>query len=131
MASCLKEYKPYKIIGYRGRQVRDNIHADDLVDAFLAFASKPNPGSVYNMGGRGLDCSVLEALAAMLERLCPDRDSEDASKYQFERVDEPRRGDHKWWISDSRKFRREYGWAPKRSLDSIFEELCMNGDERL
>jgi CDP-paratose 2-epimerase len=116
LATCIATGKEYRIYGYKGKQVRCNIHADDLVNAFMLYADNPQPAAVYNMGGRGLDCSLLEAVAAF-ERLI-DR------KANTVYVDTPRIGDHQWWISDSRKARRELGWAPKRLLPSILEELA-------
>ena len=116
LSNCVKESKTYKIIGYAGKQVRCNVHADDLVEAMLLFAANPRPGEVYNIGGRGLDCSIREALnecAARTGRM-------PVTDY----VDTPRRGDHIWYVSDTRKLQRHYDWKPQRTLASIFDELC-------
>lgn len=115
MAKCLAAGKTYRIFGYGGKQVRCNIHADDLVDAFLKFADKPRPGEVYNMGGRGLDCSLMEARTELEHR------AGKALEVQY--VDKARTGDHLWWISDARKFGNHYDWKPKRMLPSILDEL--------
>ena len=112
MARCKKENKPYKIYGYKGKQVRDNIHAKDLVRAIDCFVRNPKPGEVYNMGG-GQHCnvSVLEALNFMKIK-------------DFEYVDEPRKGDHQWYISDVSKFKRHYpGWNYQYNLWAIMEDL--------
>src|SRR3990167_4180047 len=107
LASCT-----YKIYGYKGKQVRDNIHAKDLVRAIDCFVRNPKPGEVYNMGG-GQHCnvSVLEALNFMKIK-------------DFEYVDEPRKGDHQWYISDVSKFKRHYpGWNYQYNLWAIMEDL--------
>lgn len=111
MVKCYKEKKPYKIYGYKGKQVRDNIHAYDLVTAIDAFIQSPRPGEVYNMGGsRFSNTSVLEAI----QRL----------NIGYEYDDRPRKGDHQWYISDVSKFRSHYPkWEYKFNIDAIFEDL--------
>lgn len=111
MVKCKKEKKRYNVYGYKGKQVRDNIHAYDLVTAFDCFIQKPRMGEVYNMGGsRHSNISVVEAL----ERLQID----------YEYFDTPRIGDHKWYISDVSKFKRHYPeWDYKYNIDRIFEDL--------
>jgi CDP-paratose 2-epimerase len=115
MMHCVRRGIPYRILGYKGKQVRCNVHADDLVDAILLFVERPRPGAVYNIGGRTIACSLMEALAAC-EHRC-------GRKAATEYVDQARSGDHVWWISDSRRLTRELGWTPKRSLEMIFDEL--------
>lgn len=111
MVKCKKEKRRYKVYGYKGKQVRDNIHAFDLVNAFDYFITNPRPGEVYNMGGgRHSNVSVLGAL----ERL----------KLDYEYFDTPRIGDHKWYISDVSKFQSHYPeWKYKYNLEAIFEDL--------
>ncbi len=111
MVKCKKEKKRYNVYGYKGKQVRDNIHAFDLVGAFDSFVANPRPGEVYNLGGgRHSNISVLEAL----EKL----------KLDYEYFDTPRVGDHKWYISDVSKFQRDYPeWKYKYDINSIFEDL--------
>lgn len=101
LMKCVKQIKPFTIYGYHGKQVRDNIHAADLVKAFDYFIRDPKPGAVYNVGGgRSNSCSVLEAIAMCEEivgknlpyKLCPT----------------PRVGDHQWWITSNRKFQQDY-----------------------
>jgi CDP-paratose 2-epimerase len=115
MMRCVRHGIPYRVFGHNKKQVRCNVHADDLVDAFLRFAERPRPGAVYNIGGRSIACSLLEALAEGEER--------GGREAIVEYIDRPRTGDHVWWISDARKLERDYGWRPRRGLDSIFDEL--------
>lgn len=115
LAKCFKTNTHYEIFGYDGLQVRCNIHADDLIDAFCEFMKKPKYGEVYNMGGRELSCSIIEAIGKF--------ESISNKKLSWSYNPIPRAGDHKWYISDSEKFRRDFSWKPKRNLQSIFEEL--------
>ena len=98
--TCLKKRK-YTLIGYKGKQVRDNIHSKDLIEAFNEYFKKPTKGEVYNIGG-GLDsnCSMLEAIKI------GEKISEKQFKYQYS--ENPRIGDHKWYVSDLRKFQKDY-----------------------
>ena len=109
--------RPYRIYGYKGKQVRDNIHSSDVGAAVLAFAEEPRAGAVYNLGGgRPNSVSVLEAIAK-LEELTGKR-------LEQEYVDEPRRGDHVCYISDLGRFRSDYpGWEVTVSLDEMLAEL--------
>ena len=110
---CAVNKQRYNIHGYQGKQVRDNIHADDLVAAFEAFYVNPKMGAVYNMGGgRHSNCSVLEAVD-----LC---ERASGNKLTVVYSDAPRRGDHIWWISDVSKFRRDYpSWEYRYDLDAV------------
>lgn len=113
---CVRHGIPYRIFGYKGKQVRDNVHAEDLVEAFLRYADAPRAGAVYNVGGRrSVACSLLEAVAEC-ERRCG---REAITEY----IDQARTGDHIWWITDTRTLERELGWRPKWSLPAIFDEL--------
>ena len=109
---CKKEKRVYKIYGYKGKQVRDNIHAHDLVTAFDAFIQNPRPGEVYNMGGsRHSNISVLEALQKL--------------QVEYEYHDTPRIGDHIWYISDVSKFKSHYPeWGYTYDMERIFEDLA-------
>jgi CDP-paratose 2-epimerase len=109
--------KPYTIFGCKGKQVRDNIHAHDVVNAFWHFYQDPRPGEVYNLGGgRDNSVSILEAIR-MIEALTGRR-------IQTSYVDEPRRGDHICYISNLRKLRQHFpGWDITRSLDEILTEM--------
>jgi CDP-paratose 2-epimerase len=117
LARCVLEGRTYRIYGYKGKQVRDNLHATDVCAAALAFAEQPRAGAVYNLGGgRSNSISILEAIAR-LEELT-------SRKLEVEYVDEARRGDHICYISDLRRLRSDYpGWSVTVSLDEILAEL--------
>lgn len=121
---CTATGEPYTVLGYRGKQVRDNIHADDLVRAFDAFRMDPRPGEAYNIGGgRAVNCSMLEAIA-----LC-----EEISGKQLDWTyrDENRVGDHIWWISDIRKFQGHYpAFELRYDVRGILEDIYRHGVER-
>ena len=107
--------KNYSIFGYKGKQVRDNIHSTDVVRAFNEFIKKPKSGGkVYNLGGgRKNSCSILEAIS-LIEKISGKR-----SKYKI--LKSNRIGDHIWWISDNSKFKRDY---PKWNISiSLIQSL--------
>jgi CDP-paratose 2-epimerase len=114
---CVLTGEPYTIIGYKGKQVRDNIHSLDLVRAFDHFFRSPRCGEAYNIGGsRHSNCSVLEALA-LCEQITGRR-----AKVRY--ADENRSGDHVWYISDVRKFRSHYpGWGYTHDLTAILTDI--------
>lgn len=118
LAKCIKEGIPYKIYGYKGKQVRDQIHAYDLVNAFYHFIQNPKVGAVYNMGGGPeRSISILEAIAYIEEWV--------SKKAIIEFVDEPRKGDRIWDVHDISKFRKDYPqWDYKYSLDDIIKDVC-------
>src|SRR5215813_388108 len=95
----------YTVFGYKGKQVRDNIHSHDVVAAIEAFAAAPRPGEVYNMGGgRENSVSILEAITR-IEQM-------SGSKLKWTYTDQPRKGDHLCYISNTAKFRQHYPkWA--------------------
>ena len=110
--------KPYSIFGYKGKQVRDNIHSYDVVTAFDEFIKKPKPGGrVYNLGGgRNNSCSILEAIN-LIENI-----SEVKSKYKV--LKKNRIGDHIWWITDNSKFKKDYpSWRIKINLKTSLEKM--------
>ena len=117
LVRCAVADEPYTIIGYRGKQVRDNIHARDLVDAFWHFVQAPRAGEVYNMGGgRHSNCSILEAIE-IVENLCGK-----AMQIRFD--DSPRLGDHIWYVSDVRKFQSHFpAWTYHYDLTGILAEI--------
>ena len=108
----------YRIYGYKGKQVRDNIHALDVSSAVLAFAERPSAGAVYNLGGgRENSISVLEAIERFEELT--------GRGLEREYVNEPRRGDHICYITDLARFRRDYPeWELTISLEGILSELA-------
>ncbi len=117
LLKCISTEKEYTIFGYKGKQVRDNIHSKDLIEAFNEYFKKPTKGEVYNIGG-GLDsnCSMLEAIKI------GERISEKQFKYQYS--ENPRIGDHKWYVSDLRKFQKDYpGWKINYNIASTMEEI--------
>ena len=124
LVKCAIQDIPYQIFGYKGKQVRDNIHSYDLVNAFWHFYQSPRYGEVYNIGGgRQSNCSMLEAIS-ICERLAqkPLR-----TRYS----DVSRKGDHKWWISDLRKFRSHYpAWSLTYTLDQIIAEIFVGQQNR-
>lgn len=118
LAKCVREGRPYRVYGYKGKQVRDNIHSVDVCAAFLAFYEAPRVAAVYNLGGgRDNSVSVLEAVARLEELI--------GRTLAFEYVDQNRIGDHICYISDLRRLRADYpGWQLTRSLDDILRELA-------
>jgi CDP-paratose 2-epimerase len=117
LIKCVVYHKHYTIFGYKGKQVRDNIHSNDLVNAFWHFHQKPGSGAVYNMGGsRHSNCSVLEAIDM----------AEDAAgeKLSYSLSDQAREGDHIWWVSDVRRFEKDYPeWSYEYDLKTIIGEI--------
>ena len=109
--------KKYTIIGYKGKQVRDNLHSFDLVNCFWEFYKKPKKGEVYNIGGgRYSNCSVIEALN-LIEKITN-------IKIQKEIIKKPRVGDHIWYVSNLSKFKKHYPkWKQKYNTKKILEEL--------
>ena len=117
LIKCNLEGRLYKVFGYKGKQVRDNIHSLDVARFMHEFWKNPRSGAVYNLGGgRGNSCSILEAfdkIAAL-----------SGKKMQYEYVDKNREGDHICYISDLRKMRADYPkWNITKSLDDIFREI--------
>jgi CDP-paratose 2-epimerase len=117
LMKCTAAGEPYTVFGYDGKQVRDNLHAADLVDAFLLFHANPGAAAVYNIGGgRENACSVLEAI-----ELC---EGIAGRELRWELSDESRIGDHRWWISDLDEFGSAHGgWRPERSLETTLREI--------
>jgi CDP-paratose 2-epimerase len=121
---CTITGDPYTVYGYRGKQVRDNIHSADLVAAFAAFHAQPRAGAVYNIGGgRESNCSMLEAIE-LCERIA-------GRQLSWELSDEARTGDHQWWISDLSEFRRDYpDWSPDYDVEAILQAIHDENVER-
>ena len=124
LARCAVEGTPYTVFGYQGKQVRDNLHADDLALAFEHAFRAPRLGEVYNLGGsRFSHCSMREAIA-LCEQLTGRamRWSYDASA---------RVGDHQWYVTDIRKFQAHYpGFRPQRDLETTLREIIAALRER-
>jgi len=117
LMKCAITQQPYTVFGYKGKQVRDNIHSADLVNMFWQFYCMPRPGEVYNIGGsRFSHCSLREAIA-MCEEITGQR-------MNIDYLDKPRNGDHIWYVSDTRKFQHHYPhWEYKYSLMDILLQI--------
>jgi len=114
---CTVTGRPYRVFGYKGKQVRDNIHSFDLVEAFVEFIRAPRLGEVYNIGGsRHSNCSMLEAID-----LCEEISGRKLT-WNYEETN--RIGDHIWWISDVQKFQQHYpNWKFRYGLGEILQEI--------
>jgi CDP-paratose 2-epimerase len=125
LVKCALTDSPYVIYGYKGKQVRDNIHSYDLVNAFWHFYQRPRRGAVYNMGGgRHSHCSMLEAIQ-LIEEI-------SGKRVRYSVSDQARLGDHVWWISDVSKFRKDYpGWAYTYDLRRMIAEIIEATSERI
>jgi CDP-paratose 2-epimerase len=117
LIKCNVERRQYKIIGYRGKQVRDNIHSVDVARFIHAFYNAPRCGEVYNIGGgRQNSCSILEAFDKVTTL--------SSRQMNYEYVEENRKGDHICYISDLTKMRNHFpNWDLSVSLDEIFEQV--------
>lgn len=117
LMKCAVTGREYRIFGYKGKQVRDNIHSDDLVECFWRFFQAPRSAAVYNIGGsRHSNCSMREAIA-LCEKIV-------GKKMNTVYVPDNRIGDHIWWISDVRRFRQDYpGWTYRYDLQRTLEEI--------
>jgi CDP-paratose 2-epimerase len=113
---CAASGQPYTIFGFKGKQVRDQIHSDDVAALFLHFYRNPRIGEVYNLGGgRANSISILETITAM-----EDRGLSLTTNY----VDEPRTGDHICYISDTSKLRAHFPeWSMEYDLDRILDDV--------
>ena len=109
--------KKYSLIGYKGKQVRDNLHSKDLVSCFWEFFKRPKIGEIYNIGGgRYSNCSILEALNIV--------EGFTGINIKKEIIKKPRIGDHIWYITNTSKFKRDYpNWKQKYNTKKIIEEL--------
>jgi CDP-paratose 2-epimerase len=117
--------EPYTIYGYKGKQVRDNIHSNDLVQCFWHFYLDPRPGAVYNIGGsRFSNCSILEAIELIAELSGYD--------VNYTLSENARSGDHIWWISDVQRFQQDFpSWSYTYDLRSTVTELIEAARERM
>lgn len=124
LMKCTATGTPYTIFGYKGKQVRDNIHSSDLIAAFYQFYQNPSSGEVYNIGGgRESNCSMLEAV-----ELCQEIAGRELS-YSY--TEENRSGDHIWYISDLSKFKQKYpNWSITYDVPRILNEIYEQNIER-
>ncbi|TAL62864.1 MAG: NAD-dependent epimerase/dehydratase family protein [Bacteroidetes bacterium] len=125
LMKCAITGDPYIILGYKGKQVRDNIHSYDLVNMFWHFYQKPGKGEVYNAGGsRHSNCSMLEAI-----KICEKITNK---KMNCKYAEANRQGDHIWWVSDVSKFRSHFPeWNYKYGLNDILEQIHQNMMKRV
>lgn len=121
---CTATGEHYTVYGYKGKQVRDNIHSADLVAAFDAFHRNPRAGEVYNIGGgRASNCSMLEAIQ-MCETITGR--TLDWSYEEANRI-----GDHIWYVSDIRKFSEHYPqWRLNYDVEAILKDIYEHANER-
>ena len=124
LVKCQLTGRPYTIFGYKGKQVRDNIHSFDLVQAFWHFYQQPRRGEVYNIGGsRYSNCSMLEAIDLVREL--------SGCQLNYKISSQARAGDHIWWISDVRKFKLHYPqWQYTYDIRTVIQEIISATAER-
>jgi CDP-paratose 2-epimerase len=124
LMKCTMTGTHYKVYGYKGKQVRDNIHSYDLVNAFYHFYQAPRMTEVYNIGGgRFSNCSVLEAI-----QHC---EAITGKKLNWSYEESSRIGDHIWWISDIQKFKKHYPeWNLTYTIQDILEEIFAHNVRR-
>ena len=117
LVKCAITGDHYNVFGYKGKQVRDNIHSYDLINMFWHFYQNPREGEVYNAGGsRHSNCSMAEAI-----QMCEARTGRPMN---YTLSDENRIGDHIWYISDVRKFQNHYpDWSYRYNLDDIMDQI--------
>jgi CDP-paratose 2-epimerase len=125
LVKCNLEGREYRIFGYKGKQVRDNIHSEDVARFIHAFYINPRCGEVYNLGGgKANSCSILEAFKLAEEF------SGKAQVYTY--VEENRIGDHICYYSDLAKMKQHYpGWDITKSLKQTIKEIVQSWQERL
>src|SRR5580658_6911938 len=125
LVKCNVEEREYKVFGYKGKQVRDNIHSEDVAGFMYEFYKSPRAAQVYNLGGgRGNACSILEAFV-MVEAVT-------GKPQRWSYVAENRAGDHICYYSDLRKIQAHYpAWSIARPLPNIFEEIAASWSHRL
>ena len=124
LIKCILTGDKYTVNGYKAKQVRDNIHSNDLVNSFWHFFQNPRCGEVYNIGGgRFSNCSMLEAID-MGQRVT-------GKELDWDYTEDNRIGDHIWWISDTRKFQTHYpDWKQEYDIEKIITEIASGLEER-
>ena len=124
LMKCTLTGTPYTVFGYKGKQVRDNIHSADLIRAFHSFYKNPRSGEVYNIGGgRESNCSMLEAID-----LCQEIAGRELN---WTYKEDNRIGDHIWWVSDLTRFKSHYpDWQLEYDVPAILREIAAAGMER-
>jgi CDP-paratose 2-epimerase len=124
LMKCTMTNTPYTVFGYKGKQVRDNIHSADLIAAFYEVYKAPRIGEVYNIGGgRFSNCSMLEAIE-LCEQIA-------GRKLNWHYSEDNRVGDHIWWISDISKFQTHYpDWKLRYDVPRILQEIYAKNADR-
>ena len=125
LVKCYVEGREYKVFGYKGKQVRDNIHSEDVASFMYEFSKAPRVAEVYNLGGgKSNACSIIEAFR-MAENVT-------GKKMNWRYVDQNRIGDHICYYSDLRKMHAHYpNWRIVKTLPMIFEEIALSWNQRL
>jgi CDP-paratose 2-epimerase len=125
LIKCNVQEREYKVFGYKGKQVRDNIHSQDVASLMHEFFKNPRAGEVYNLGGgKANSCSILEAFALA--------EQATGKKMRWRYEEENRIGDHICYYSDLRKLRQHYpNWRLRRPLETIVEEIARSWVDRL
>ena len=124
LMKCVITGQSYTVFGYKGKQVRDNIHSYDLINAFYHFYQSPRIAEVYNIGGgRHSNCSMMEAIK-LSEKIA-------GKKLNWNYSDTNRIGDHIWWIGDIQKFKSHYpGWEITYNIEDILQEIHKTNKEK-
>jgi CDP-paratose 2-epimerase len=124
LMKCALTGRDYTIFGYKGKQVRDNIHSSDFVNAIFQYFKAPRSGEIYNIGGgRHSNCSLREAVT-MCEEIV-------GKPMKVDYVDEHRSGDHIWWISNTEKFQKHYPeWDINYSVRDILVDIFQENKDR-
>lgn len=124
LMKCVMTGTPYTVFGYKGKQVRDNIHSADLIAAFYEFYQRPRSAEVYNIGGgRASNCSMLEAIA--------ECETIAGRPLNYSYAEDNRSGDHIWYVSDLAKFRSHYpAWGVTYDVPRILREMYEVNQER-
>ncbi len=128
LIKCIVNKKHYKIFGYKGKQVRDNIHSWDLVNMFWHYHQNPRQGEVYNAGG-GINnsISIIEAITA-INQICKEKISDWVDWDDYEIINDNRIGDHIYYVTNFNKFKSHYQDWPEITIDlkSLINQMVIN-----
>jgi len=128
LIKCIVQNKKYTIFGYKGKQVRDNIHSYDLVNMFWYYHLNPKPGEVYNAGG-GINnsISILESID-LVNTICSKHLPNWSTWNNYSELNDNRIGDHIYYVTNFNKFKKDYPDWPgiTISLSDLIEEMVLN-----